>query len=267
MEGGLTAMRELSREEFARAASLGGEDRPLSVQPWAVIQGYNPGRVFVDSELRPSWAVVWIGESQRFYLLGDPCNWRFNRCLGEFFAGVIAPEATGLGRHWCQISASDCRWNRVIETAFSNRNLTRSQQVVFLYPDSPPPEQPGLPPGFRWAEVAEMRSAIRRQWGAQAASSPGGYGYCAVCDKEVASICFVYTQTHHLGGLGIETRAEHRQKGLGRAAAAATVREVLSRGKQPHWNCSAGNLASIATARSVGFERRVWEYTCYRFRL
>jgi len=95
---------------------------------------------------------------------------------------------------------------------------------------------------------------------------PTGLGYCALRNGEVASICCVSFRTHDTDVLGIETVAQYRRRGLARYVAAACAEDVLRNGRRAYWDCEVDNIASAATAESVGFEK-AWEYRCYAFRI
>jgi RimJ/RimL family protein N-acetyltransferase len=55
-------------------------------------------------------------------------------------------------------------------------------------------------------------------------------------------------------GIGIETVATYRGRGLARATAQALLGECASRGLVPHWDAWADNLPSVAVAKRIGFE-------------
>ena len=270
---------ELPQRDFERVLPLYDESRYVNIEPWAIIQGHNPGRAFVDNTERPTTVLVWSQGMEGFYLLGNPNNWDFNKSLAKFLDMTIAPEARELGYPSCEISGGDPGWNPVIETVLADQCLSSWQQSVYLYPRTQQkPGHPALPAGFRLVKAVDMLradavsqdsllgSAIQRYWTSQGVFSQHGGGYCALYQGEIASVCYVSFRTYDTNALGIETVKEHRQKGLGRATAAATLREVLAEAKRPYWDCSADNLASAATARGVGLEK-AWEYTCHGYPL
>lgn len=53
--------------------------------------------------------------------------------------------------------------------------------------------------------------------------------------------------------VGIDVSADRQGEGLGIAAVAALVREILARGETPLYGCAATNIRSQRTARSAGF--------------
>lgn len=85
---------------------------------------------------------------------------------------------------------------------------------------------------------------------------PEGVVYGAVCEGQVVSVAYAH-QVGVLGDVvadvGVETAPGYRRRGYAQAAVSALVRHFTERGGESRYSCSPNNLASIATARSVGF--------------
>lgn len=67
---------ELKKSEFHVCKGLLNEQGQLEAK--AVIEGINPGRVFVDDRKTPATALVWLGNNDGFLFIGDERNERFN---------------------------------------------------------------------------------------------------------------------------------------------------------------------------------------------
>jgi len=85
---------------------------------------------------------------------------------------------------------------------------------------------------------------------------PDGIAYGVIADGKVASIAFAH-RTGIMEGLvahlGVVTAAPYRRRGYAKTAVSAVVEHVTSVGGEALYGCDPCNLASIATARSVGF--------------
>ena len=73
---------ELEKRDFYKCrdlASTGG-----NIEEKAIIDGQNPGRVFVDNILTPTTAMIWQGNLDGFIFIGDPKNNMFNGQVKQF---------------------------------------------------------------------------------------------------------------------------------------------------------------------------------------
>ncbi len=87
-----------------------------------------------------------------------------------------------------------------------------------------------------------------------------GLGFVAVKDGEIVAGASSYLVYH--GGLEIEidTRMDHRRRGLAYACGAKLILECLNRGIYPSWD--AHNLASVSLAEKLGYHLD-YEYLAY----
>ena len=77
----------------------------------------------------------------------------------------------------------------------------------------------------------------------------------SVCDAP--DVPYMEDRVQHTG---IMTRAEHRGKGYGKAAAALSTHHLIESGICPQWECEAENAASAALAKSIGYEEYAAAY-------
>ncbi|MBI3947266.1 MAG: GNAT family N-acetyltransferase [Armatimonadetes bacterium] len=85
---------------------------------------------------------------------------------------------------------------------------------------------------------------------------PDGIVYGVIIDGRIASVAYAH-RTGIMEGtvadIGVETAPAYRRRGYARTAVSAVVAHVAQQGGEARYACGAGNLASAATARSVGF--------------
>lgn len=118
-----------------------------------------------------------------------------------------------------------------------------------------------LPPGYALKPIDEplYHAALAAPWsrdlctnfptyGAYAAH---GLGVAALCGEELAAGASAYS--YDSGGIEIEidTRPDHRRRGLALACGAALVLACLARGLYPGWD--AHDLRSLALAEKLGY--------------
>jgi len=85
---------------------------------------------------------------------------------------------------------------------------------------------------------------------------PDGIVYGAVADGRVVSVAYAHRSgfmEHQVADLGVETAPAYRRRGYARAVVSAVVEHITRTGGEAVYCCAPDNLASAATARSVGF--------------
>jgi GNAT superfamily N-acetyltransferase len=246
----------------------------------AIIEGNNPGWVFVDGLNTPRAALVWAQGIKGFYLVGDANSAVFLEELDVYTDQVLGPRLHHLGIAWFEISGDE-NWNAVIENVFGKRNLESSQQWVYtLKPrghESVTQRKAvgdcqllridqhllaDLPMGnkeFLFSKVAQF-------WGSVDTFLNTGLGYVLVDKEEIASVCCSGFVAGNIHAIDIETERSHRRKGYAEAVARAFLAECIEKHLQPHWDCMAENTASSRLAEKLGFTQS-YEYTLYSFRL
>ncbi len=87
---------ELNQLLFSKASHLlNGELINLEIK--AVVEGYNPGWVFVDNTENPETAMVWSKGIKGFYFIGDANNSDFNNNINLYIDEEILPRAQSMG--------------------------------------------------------------------------------------------------------------------------------------------------------------------------
>lgn len=83
----------------------------------------------------------------------------------------------------------------------------------------------------------------------------------AIVDGQLVALANVDSAIGRYAEIGVVTLAAHRQRGYATAAASLLVQQLSARGRTPLWSCGESNVASIATARRLGFvecDRRLY---------
>lgn len=89
-------MLELSQQDFIEVKPLltGALIHPEIL---SIIEGNNPGWIFVDQLVTPKSALVWSKGMQGFYIIGDHTNEIFIKSLDSYVSSHIAPRMKKLG--------------------------------------------------------------------------------------------------------------------------------------------------------------------------
>jgi hypothetical protein len=249
-------------------------------EPLAVIEGNNPGWVFVDDLNTPRSALVWAQGIMGFYLVGDANSAVFLKELDVFTDQVLRPRLHHLGVTYFEISGIE-NWNAVIENIFWKRNLDNSQQCVYTIKSSGDRfvTQRKVVGDYRLLRVDQhllvdlsvgnrefLFSKLIRFWGSVSKFLNTGLAYVLVDGKEIVSLCCSGFVAGNVHAIDIETEVSHRRKGYAEAVARAFVSECVEKHLQPHWDCMAENIASVRLAEKLGFTQS-YVYRLYSFPL
>jgi ribosomal protein S18 acetylase RimI-like enzyme len=85
---------------------------------------------------------------------------------------------------------------------------------------------------------------------------PDGIVYGVVADGHVVSYAFAHrtgVMEDRVADIGVATAASYRRRGYARTAVSRVVEHLARAGGEARYGCRPDNLASAATARSVGF--------------
>lgn len=268
---------ELKSSEFDRCKPLVHENAHLEVQ--AVVEGNNPGRIFVDDPAEPHSGLIWQGNLDGFIFIGEPNHETFNQEINEFMDQVIIPEAKKLGLEWFEGLGHHKNWNQTIEKIFSGRKLDSSNQHVFTlskeqYRRNNEPEISAeytvkkltrdMLASSTYQNQEQWANVILNYWTSLDDFFAKGIAYCAVHREQIVSLCysgFVAGQRH---GIGIETLKEHRGQKLAQKIAHVYVQDCLAHHLIPYWDCMEVNVPSNAVAKNLGFTLD-FTYQVYEF--
>ncbi|WP_349409968.1 GNAT family N-acetyltransferase [Pseudalkalibacillus sp. SCS-8] len=269
---------ELNREEFSKCRDLLNPDGQLEVK--AVVEGVNPGRIFVDDRDLPTSGLVWLGNNDGFLFIGKENNEIFNQYINHLIDNIIIPDAKEINLKWFEAIGNHDGWNHTLEEVFSHRNIEPWKQRVYTLQSEDYNEnsKPLLEDGYQIVKADEdliedkqlnselLQSKILEFWNTSDEFFEKGIGYCAIYKKEIVSVCmsgFVVDKFHCID---IETKAEHQGKKLAQSVAHFLVRDCLDNHSVPYWDCMDENKPSIAVAENLGF-KNVFNYRGYEFSL
>lgn len=269
---------EIKKDRFRTIHNL-LDYRMDNIEIKAVIDGINPGWIFVDSIESPSTAMVWSKGIQGFYFVGNENNIEFNNYLNEFIDKEIRPRALREKLNRFEFSGETEKWDAVLERIFENRSLNKSRQFQyrFKYDAWDSYTKRKLEDNFTLKQIdiellndpdiknlEFLSSEINRWWDSYEDYLDKTFGYCIVYENTIANYCitnFVYKDVHTMG---IETLEDFRRKGLSQVTTEAYVENCIKSGLSPYWECMESNLASRSLTEKLGFYRN-YIYTLYAF--
>jgi GNAT superfamily N-acetyltransferase len=237
----------------------------LAVQ--AILAGSVPAEIYVDTVDDPRVALTRHGG--RVFLAGSPGEEAFDKRLPHFLA-ELAPASDVFVLYYEPAGA----WEKTLDSLLADIDPIRAGREYYglqLPANRQGAAQPALPEGFSLRYVNEQlladdtlgnRDDLIEELCSERESVPDflekSFGYCLLHGNDVAGWCLSEYNTADRCELGIATFEPHRRKGLATAIGSALLDQAASRGiTQVGWHCYASNVASAATARKLGFTKRV----------
>ena len=219
---------------------------------WAVFEGRQAGRVFVDDPTHPRHAVLWHHDC---YLAGEPDDVGFAREAADLVRRL------GLDDHpHVYVFAAAARWLDLMAPLLAPAAVRRVAQTTFRFDAAEwarrhrdwrrriPADCAVAPLDARLADYP----GIVKLWGSVEHFLSAGFGYAVLRRGERVT----KAQTVFLGGgfaeLGLDTLPDFQRQGYGRLAACACIEHALAAGLTPTWSAY-DNPASVALAIDLGF--------------
>ncbi|NHJ49695.1 MAG: GNAT family N-acetyltransferase [Asgard group archaeon] len=264
-------MIELQLEEFDKVRELFSEVE-FNLNCMVVINGINPGRIWVDSKEKPTCGFL-VDNTWSFFLVGNPNNSEFNASVGKILREEIFPiskdqEEVTYGDWVFYFEHQD--WFEKIIDDFGIKDPIPLKRYYYLFEKLFIPDwREKIPKGFEMRKIDESllkqeklvnldnaKGWINANYGSEEKFLELGSGFCLVENNEViASWCVSDWCVGNRIEIGIVTARDYRRKGLATLCTAAHVEYYHKKGYQIGWHCNQDNEGSWRTAEKVGFVR------------
>lgn len=276
-KGVTTMIYELEKTLYSLVTPL-LEGELINIEIKSVVQGYNPGCVFVDSIDSPSTAMVWSKAIDGFYFIGSEVNDDFNDSINDYIDRIIAPRAKVLGLKYFEFSGTSKAWDKTINRIFKDRSLDRSIQLTYIHKhldtisdDSKLSKELKLvtiDPLFFTNNISNLdfaKTMILDWWNSIEDFYKFGVGYCLFDGNMIVSCCVSSCVTNDAMGSHTVTLDEYRGKGLAKVLIKEFLKYCRDNDFKPNWDCMDKNTGSKALAESCGFSK-VYDYILYDFK-
>lgn len=228
---------------------------------WSCLQNVM-GKIYVRDELHPRCASAVLGDF--CFLAGEA-----DRELAEFGvegrSGLIVPQNES--------------WDRIIEAVYREKAVKVQRYAIkkegdFFDREKLKRAANALPSGYSIQMIDEKRyeECLREKWSRDLVSLYGDYetyarlglGVVVLFHGQIVSGASSYSRYQEGIEIEIDTRSDHRRRGLAYAGGARLILECLERGLYPSWD--AQNLWSVALAEKLGYHFD-HAYTTYEIEL
>ena len=244
-------MIELNESQFNLAKPIAVSFTEDSVFINSVLSGSGFGRVFIDNLEAPTTALVWH-RCGFAYICGKPSEGFLYEIVSLLYE-KFEPNQRRFRLHL---------YSKAIAEFFNSLSGLKiwTQQVFSLNKSKLVPHYKRLADGYtlKEAELCDIEGFSGKitpsfSWASNEQFIREGKAFCAIYNSKVAAMAFTCAFGGKIVDIGIETAAEHRGKGLGKAVASKLAEYLLDNGYSPVWRCAESNPASRGIAEAVGF--------------
>lgn len=239
---------------------LFGADDPAKLRCLAVLEGIVPGDILVDNLRNPAWGLVRGVGGGTTFLSQD-----ISSDLSHQMISMLRQTGNVVIGMW----ENDSRWARLpsdaaqdgVNIEFIDRDIEQELDT-FLQAKSPDWRIQSIDavvfPRCAWYAV------ICREYGTAEQFFQKGLGYCLVRADEILAEVYLTPAVQGVREIGVRTQEAYRGQGYGIVLSAYGIKVCERLGDRVYWNTAQQNLASIAIARKLGFQRervypvRIW---------
>lgn len=262
-------MYELQANEYVNAAELFNDLR-YCVPVQGIIEGNNPGRVFLDDVDLPRTGFIWTMWGY-YYLVGDTGNMKFAEELCDLLIRELIPASRQLGENSPILYPQPTEWEAGLPVILKGKVWQKIYRRVFSFQPSKFDAlswRDQIPEGYRFERIDENllnNSSIRpmivkeitTSWNSVedylAKEAPG---VCLLYKDEIISLCTTVALGKGKAEISIITPEQYRNRGFATIAASAFIEQCLARNLQPNWECFWNHTISCMLAEKLGFEQQ-----------
>ena len=257
-------MIELESENYLNVLPM-FKNIKQAVLPYAVCEGYNPGRIFVDDEQDPQTTMIWTPVGYYFLVLGQ--GQKLDE-VANLLTETFIPTSKAIGETGFILIAEFDNWKEKTSALLNNREVIE----IFRRPFKFHKEhfnanwREKIPAGFDLKRVDESlaeQAHILGSWKSLDDFMSHGIGYALMNGDKLASVCSSVFVSSTRVEIDVHTEEEYRRRGFASITASALIEECLRQGKQPNWECFWENEESTALALKLGFEQLADYPVCF----
>lgn len=221
-----------------------------AVYPLSVACGIQEGDIFTDSV--KDWGKVLFWTHCGFAYLSGNMDEHF---LEDIYKLMLDSSKSNTKRFLFMTR------NQSIQEYFKEKeDVVEEKRYLFQYSGAEKLVESSLPDGYELKEIDDRllkrisgRIVPSLFWNDVNDFLAKGKGYCITCNDDIASWAFSAAVSTQEIDIGIETKPEYKQQGLGMIVANKMIQYTLEQGKEPVWACHYNNTASEKMAERLGF--------------
>lgn len=255
---GVWVMVELKKGEFNNIIPLLNKEEVHCTFAYAVTEGRQPGRIYVDNLLQPKACLI-ICRSGKYLVAGDTNNTAFNEFLSDYLYNRENHS------NYFDLYSSSHEWIVKIDELLGD-NAAKLSRQLFSWDSSK------LSSISKWSEMLSEDFKLQRMdaalfdkyaremdpsyydlWETPDNFLSNGFGFCVLKDNEFVSVCNTYYVRQGVAEIDIVTKDEFRRQGYALAVCSEFIKYCVSNNIKPVWDCDNGNENSKKLADKLGF--------------
>ena len=221
-----------------------------SVYPLSVAEGIQEGDIFTNSVKDYDKVLFWA-HSGFAYISGNIDEY----FLKEIYELMLDRTKSNTKRFLLMTR------NKYIQEYFESKDdVIEEKRYLFKHSGSKGYIESSLPDGY---ELKEIDNQLLKKISGKIVPSlfwkdvndflVKGKGYCITCNNDISSWAFSAAVSTKEIDIGIETKPEYKQQGLGMIVANKMIQYAIEQAKEPVWACHYKNAASEKMAEKLGF--------------
>jgi RimJ/RimL family protein N-acetyltransferase len=229
----------------------------------SVLAGVLPGRIYVDDPRHPTRAILIPANQHRLYLGGEPSAQLFTDVVHLLYKPTLAQS------YWFMTHYPSSAWESAIERVLQGLGTSASLRQYYRLTEPVAPVAPPLPEAIALAQISQTlvddTSLMNRDLLIDEIHSESPsleyffrqhFGFCALDGRQIAGWCLAEYHYQSRYELGIGIIEAYRRQGIATHVASAVIKRAFAKGAtEIGWDCWASNIASVATALKVGFQK------------
>lgn len=244
----------------------------------SVIQGINPGIIYVDNMENSSSALIWNQGMKGYYFIGDN-NRDFVHGIYSRLEDEIKDFLIKYDLNCFEFSANTKLWNETIQEYLGDKGLGSFTQHIYRMNTSNHLSHSKRPIDYSIHSIKDTYEDFTLYknydyylrvlvdfWGDIENLMKHGNCYYATYVNEIVGVCYCGFATDTVKTVGIEVDKGYRRKDIGFNLAVSCINEIKSEKKMLWWDCTSTNYGSSALAKKLGFDFYK-EYKCYDIKI
>jgi hypothetical protein len=225
-------MIELETQEYAVALPL-LEGIRQAVVSYAICEGVNPARVFIDRRDDPYTALIWTPVGY-YFLGGNPERVRHQEEITRTITETFIPASQELGETGFILVGSSETWQKELDKLLPERQIEVIYRRPFVLDHDKFKRRgswrKGIPAGLRLLEMDEAlaeKAGVLSTWKSGQDFVKMGTGFALLDGEEIASACSSIFASSGRVEIDLHTGEKYRRRGLALITASALIETCL----------------------------------------
>lgn len=251
-------MIELNPSEFPFVLPL-LENSKQQVIPFAICQGLNPGRIFIDQKENPQIVLIWTTVGY-YFLFGESSSIDDFQSISQILTEIFIPASQAMGETGFILIPSSPSWKSIVPTLLPGRKVIEIYRKPYVFNfesfQYKRNEFSQIPPGFNIQTIDRLTAeniGVLSSWSTMDAFLTNGIGFMILQDEELVSTCISVFSSAKKIEIDIHTGEKYRRQGLAKLICSVFIEKCLEMNKIPNWECFWDNEPSVNLAEKLGF--------------